>query len=320
MLARTFLLCAIVVMVNALTDAGLAQTTGDLDGPSFVDTALKAISSSPASDRRAARNTVANQVGFLPAELRNSVTNTLISKLKSDELNPNGDVLGILANTPVTWSTQNTKEDMLYLYGVLSNSTDETTKTLADLALANAKGSYKDGIAHFNSTDLHDLNAAGPPLTYVAQTFPKSRYAERAGFYLGQLYSKEYLLQDSRDPQLLVNSNKALENYISRAERGEFAKTDFLAAGYFNRGLNAWLAGNSDDALLWMNKGKSKFSNTDQIYVYQLFVSKDKALIIDKWLPAQSAFSTAADFLNRTPHPTPESTTELTTDLRSLAN
>jgi hypothetical protein len=294
--------------------------TDSIDGSRFVEISLKAISGSSPSDRRAARSTVTSQISQLPTGMRASATSALASKLRSDDAKLNQDILAILANVSTTWSTVSTKNDMDYLYKVLLQSSDETSKTLADLALANAKGSYKDGIAGYNSTDLLELSSAVQPLSYVSQTFPKSRYAERASFYLGHLYSKEYLLQDPRDANLLKKSNLQLEDYIRKAEQGDFAGSDYLAAGYYYRAMNSWLQGDFTTALSWLAKGKNKFSNVDQVYVYQLFVSSNKATVIDRYLPAQSAFATTINYLSKAPQPQSGQSAELVEMLKSIPN
>ncbi|MGY8636504.1 hypothetical protein RAD15_28930 [Bradyrhizobium sp. 14AA] len=312
---------AILALVLVLVSANSAWCQTDtIDGRGFVELSLKAISGSSPSDRRVARSIVSSQLSQLPASMRASATSALASKLRSDDTKSNQDILAILATVSTTWSTASTKDDMNYLYNLLSQSSDETSRTLVDSALANAKGSYKDGIAGYNSTLLPELTSAVQPLSYVAQTFPKSRYAERASFYLGHLYSKEYLLQDPRDTNLLKKSNLQLEDYIKKAEQGDFAKADYLAAGYYYRGLNSWLLGDFADALSWLSKGKNKFSNADQIYVYQLFVSTNGATVIDRYLPAQSAFATTINYLNRAPQPPADQSADLVWMLKSLQN
>ena len=78
-----------------------------------------------------------------------------------------------------------------------------------------------------------------------------------------------------------------------RAERGDFGnRTDYLAVGYFYRGLNGWLSDDINDARKWLSLGQQKFSDSERAYIYQILPSKDKSAVIDKYLPARTLFST----------------------------
>jgi TolA-binding protein len=299
-----------------------AQSLDTLDGSSFVELSVRATQSTTAQDRRGARSLLAAQIGLLPSNMRAVTTNALFAKLKLDDPKTKNDILAVLGNLPFRWSTNSTDQDIQYIYQSLLKAADETTKNLLDTALANAKGLYKEGIADFNSTNLADLATAEPKLKSMAQNYTKSRYAERASFYLGQLYSKEFLLKNPRDPQLIAASNSAFEAYIVKAERGDFdGRADYLATGYFYRGLNGWLAGDVKDARNWLSKGQQKFGNSsDQVYVYQLFVSSDRATVIDKYLPAQATFAATSTFLSEAPTPTVDRASDLATVLRAISN
>jgi TolA-binding protein len=299
-----------------------AQSVDTIDASNFVDLSVRAIQSTSAQDRRGARSLLAAQIGFLPTNMRASSTSALFAKLKLDDSKTKNDILAVLGNLPFRWMTNNTDQDVQFIYQSLLKTTDETTKNLLDAALANAKGLYKEGISDFNSTSLSDLGAAEPKLKSMAQNYTKSRYAERASFYLGQLYSKEFLLKSPQDPQLIAASNSALEAYIDKAEKGDFdSRVEYLATGYFYRGLNGWLVGDINDAQKWFSKGQKKFGNSgDQIYIYQLFVSSDRTTVIDKYLPAQATFAATATFLGQVPTPTPAHANDLATVLRSISN
>jgi len=128
-------------------------------------------------------------------------------------------------------------------------------------------------------------------------------------------------LKDPRDRQLISVSNSAFEAYIAKAEKGDFdGRTEYLAAGYFYRGLNGWLAGDATDAQKWLSKGRQKFGGSDQVYIYQLFVSSDRATVIDRYLPATASFGTALTFLSQVPTPTVDHSGDLATMLRALSN
>jgi hypothetical protein len=92
---------------------------------------------------------------------------------------------------------------------------------------------------------------------------------------------------------------QAFESYIDRVQNGQLVKSDFLAAGYFFRGINAWILNRKEDAITWMTNGKNKFSDRD---VYQVIVAPgDKSTIVDKALPARSSFDAGLKFLSSNP-------------------
>jgi hypothetical protein len=53
------------------------------------------------------------------------------------------------------------------------------------------------------------------------QGYPKSRYGERASFYLGQYYARRFILNDQVGRPLINSSNSAFEDYIKRAQNGD---------------------------------------------------------------------------------------------------
>ena len=257
---------------------------------------------------------LAHQIALFSASTRTAAANELFAKLRTNDPKIQNDILGVLSSMTVPWATSNVDADSQFVYQLLLGTYDATTKSLLDNTLVNAKGLYREGIANFNSTLLYEVVAAEPKLKAMEERFPKSRYAERASYYLGQVYSKRFLLNDPLGKQLLATSNAAFEDYIARAERGDFDnKKEYLAAGYFYRALNGWLDGKIDDAQNWLAKGQQKFTDDDRVYVYQLFVSTDRNTVIDKYLPAKSLFSITAKFLKQSPVPTFDRATELIT-------
>lgn len=304
-----------IVIALALTNEVLAQAPA-IDGKRFAEISLRALTSVSPQDRRGARNMLAVQLASLPAGFRAEATDTLIDRLRADPEKTQGDVLSALGSTPTPWATANTLEDARFLYGLIKSTTDETTRTLADIALANAKGLYKDGIARFNTMSLQDLVESQSRLKVMAEQFPLSRYGERASFYYAQSFAKRFALDDPSGKALLTISNTMYEEYIAKAEGGDFARTDYLSAGYYFRSLNAWAAGNLDDARKWLTRGQQQFTDNDRIYIYQLFPSRDRATVIDKFLPAKSLFVNTLNFLNRVPPSPAGASNELVVILR----
>lgn len=311
-----FLVIPLVALALVGAEAALAQEV-TLGGKPFVELSLRAISSVTPQDRRGARSAIGHQIALLTANDRMATSNELLSRLRANDLKNRNDVLGILATMPTPWSTTNTDADRQFIYKSLLESTDDTYKGLLDDALANAKGLYKDGIADFNSTMLSELNDAEPKLKTMAAKFPKSRYAERASYYLAQLYSKKYLLGDTRGKELLDTSNAAFQDYFTHIEHKDFDSKEYFAGGYFYRALNSWLAGNIPDARNWLKKGQDKFEDSDRVYVYQLFVSKDRNTVINKYFPAKTLFATTAKFLSPNPPPATDHASELISILQN---
>jgi hypothetical protein len=315
--------CAAVSVVAAtlslLGSAACAQPYAPADAGAFVDFSLKAlleiVSSNP-RDRTGARNLLARQItGFNPPT-RAAAADTLFARLRSDASQAWNDAYAVLGLMPSPWTTNNLDSDVQLLYQRLQSTPDDVSRDLVDNALANARGLYKDGIASFNSTHLPDLVASEPKLRTMSLSYPLSRYGERAAFYFAQLYAKRFVLGDAAGTSLLQSSNMAFEDYIKRAEKGEFnKKTDYLAAGYYYRALNGWLANDINDSQAWLNKGQ-KFQGTESVYIYQLFVSRDKETVIDKYVPAKVAFEKTQAFISRVPTPLPSQAGELLAALR----
>lgn len=304
------------VLATAIPRQSLGQSHIPQDMSGFVDFSLKVLSdvvNANPRDRAGARSFLARQLSGFGSAPRIAATDSLFVKLRADTSQTRNDILGILGAMPVPWATSNTDADILYLYQQLSTTVDDATKELTDNALSNARGMYKDAIASFNSTVLSDLNVAEAKLKVISQRFPASRFTERASFYLAQLYAKRFVLKDSAGSSLIVLSNAAFEDYIKRAERGDFDKrTDYLAGGYYYRALNGWLLNDTKDAQLWLQRGLQKFQNSnDLIYIYQLFVSRDKETVINKYLPAKSVISSTQTFLGRVPPPSVDQAAEL---------
>jgi TolA-binding protein len=298
-------LAYLVVFSFVMTSFSAAQGVSSIDPKAFVSLSLNAISSIHPQDRRGARTMLAHQITLFSGSARIAAANELFARLRKNDPKIQNDILGVLSSMTVPWATSNIDSDTQYVYQQLLMTSDATAKSLLDNTLANAAGLYRDGIANFNSTLLNEVVAAEPKLKAMAGRFPKSRYAERASYYLGHVYSKRFMLNDPMGKPLIVTSDSAFEDYIARAERGDFDnRKDYLAAGYFYRALNGWLDGKIDDAQNWLGKGQQKFTDDDRVYVYQLFVSTDRSTVIDKYLPAKSLFSITANFLKKSPAPT----------------
>jgi hypothetical protein len=296
------------LVATTIPRSSLGQTYVPQDVPGFVDFSLKAlldvVSNNP-RDRLGARSLLARQLSGFGSAARVAANDALFAKLRADVPQNRNDILGILGAMPVSWTTSNTDADILYLYQQVSTTLDDTAKDLTDSALANAKGMYRDAIASFNSTVLSDLMTGEEKLKKISQRFPASKFGERASFYLAQSYAKRFILKDPAGSSLVSLSNTAFEDYIKRAEKGDFDKhTDYLAGGYYYRALNGWLLNDTKDAQFWLQRGAQKFQNSnDLIYIYQLFVSRDKETVINKYLPAKFVFSSTQVFLDRIPPP-----------------
>jgi len=169
MVRPSIFFCAFVLCAVAAVQPAKVQGMDALDGPAFIELSLRAIQSTSPQDRRGARSLFVQQTGLLPSNMRPEITTALFGKLRLDDPKTKNEILALLGNLPFRWATSSTEEDINYIYQSLLTASDETTKSLLDTALANAKGLYKEGIADFNSTNLADLAAAEPKLRSMAQ-------------------------------------------------------------------------------------------------------------------------------------------------------
>ena len=294
---------AFALAATAFVDGAFCQS---IDGTRFASISIRAILSAPFSDRRVARSMFWRQTASLTADERAAATASLVTMLKSGDAPTKLESADTLAEAKPFWATKNLSSDTTAVYQLFIETQDITLKNAVDSALANAQGLYRDGIDNYNSDNLEEVMPAGDKLKVMANSFPKSRYAENASFYVGQYFTKLFLLNDPRGKSLIDSSNAALENYISRAGNGEFSKTDFLAAGYYYRALNDLIVGNPQDAQVWLTKGAQKITNKDRVYVYQLFYTTDaKDTVADKFFPANAIFANTATYLQQNPNTTP---------------
>jgi hypothetical protein len=311
-------LIAALILAAGLSTVAAAQIA-PADASALTDASMKAlldIAASNPRDRNGARILLTRQIGSFNSAARNSATEALLIRVRGDATLGRNDALAILGQMQTPWTTGNLESDIQFLYQQLQVATDDVSKDLFDNALANAKGLYKDGIASFNSTNLADLVSADAKLRVMSVRYPRSRFGERAAFYYAQLYAKRFVLGDTAGAPLLQMSNVAFEDYIKRAEKGEFDRTNYLAAGYYYRALNDWLANDFKNTQEWLKRGQKFKADTDAVYIYQLFVSREKDTVIDKYVPAKIAFEKTQEFVSRTPSPAFNQISDLVTVLR----
>jgi hypothetical protein len=295
---RSIFLAGPLLAVLAWHSTSLAQSTVTADPAAYVDLQLKSLSTLKTSELQNSRDFIAHQIAFLPSDQQMAITSNLLSRLNASETSTKFNAAGILAVYPTSWSTPNTDADARAVYAKMLNEGNASLKTLLDSAIANAKGLYRDGIRDLTVPKSDTQKSAESKLRNMATNYPKSQYAENASFYLGLAIANQYIL-GNHDPQVIHSSNKAFEEYINRAQEGQFVKKDFFAAGYFFRGVNGWIENRDEDAINWMNIGARKFSDDDSIYVYQIILSPgNKAAVIDRYLPARSSFNAAIKVLS----------------------
>jgi TolA-binding protein len=310
-------LSLIIVCVSAaiLAKSATAQESSGIDGAAFAKMSLRALLLTAPAERRGARAMLAEQIGLLPSDQKIAATSSLVARLRSAGARTQNDILVVLADMSSPWETENTESDSDYIYKLVLNAPDDNSRSAADSALANASGLYRDGIAHFNSTNFSDLDLAREKLQRVVSRYPKSQYSDGAAFYYAQSYTKAFVLGDSRGKQLVSDGDAAFESYIKSAEADQIGgKGSFLAAGYYFRGLDAWILGDLTDARAWFNKGLQKFTNDDSIYIYKFLFDGP---VIDKFLPAKSLFDQTLRYLKRDPPPTYLQTDDFRLDLKN---
>lgn len=311
---------ALLLALLALPMPYSAYAQNSIDPSGLVDTSIRALLALRQDDKRGGRALFGQQLSSFTNDQRRLAVSSLISKMRTEDAKTKIEVANVLASVKSHWMSANTDADVAYLYGQYLETFDETLKNALDSALANAQGLYRDGIDDYNTNDTQRVVASADKFKAMADKFPKSRYAENASFYFGQQFTKAYFMNDSRGKSLIDSSSRALENYILRAERGDFIKTEYLAGGYFFRALNGVINADLAESRSWLNKGSQKFSDTDRIYIYQLFYSSDSATVVDKFLPAKTLFSNMSTLLARTPDVSPARQIQLLSALPAALN
>jgi hypothetical protein len=284
------------LMLMGLVEAH-SQSPPFSDEKSFVDTSVKAMLGTKGQSRLGSREMFANQVSLLPPDSRGRAFDALVDALRTEQDGTKIEIAGVLAASKVRWAVGNLDAASAMIYGLYLDATDATLKTSLDAALANARGGYKDAIDNYNSDNVASLSRATDIFRSYVDKFPKSRFAEPASYYVGHSFLKRFSLGDARGKQLVSDSNSAFESYIARAERGDFIKTDNLAAAYYFRALNGVVAGDKKDNMAWLDKGGAKFSDSDRVYIYELFFSTNRDVVLDKYFPAKTLFSTTTNFI-----------------------
>jgi TolA-binding protein len=297
-----YVLASLISGVTGCQSQGTAQS----DATRFANSSVRASLSFAPNDRHIARSMFWQQVAVLSEDERLATTASLVMMLSSEDMKIRLESADMLTAATSFWATKNLANDSTSVYQLMLGTQDITLKNAMDRALANARGLYRDGISDYNSDDLTQVLRAGDKLKAMANIFPKSRYSENASFYVGQYFTKLYLMKDPRGRSLIDNSNAALGTYIAKAENGEFAKTEFLAAGYFYRALNELILGNLKDAQSWLTRGMQRFSDNDRVYVYQLFYTPNTIkTTADKFFPAKSIFANTLAYLQLNPNTGP---------------
>ncbi len=301
---RLYILLASLFLLLYSWHAARGQA-GSIDGATLADLSLKTIASVPPADRRGARSLSARQIGALPEEQRIAAATKLLERLReTDAKAREADIISVLANMPIPWASKDTAQDSRYIYDLYQKETEETLKASLDAALANARGLYKDGIADYSSTTPSEFVRAPNKLKYMADTFPKSKYAENASFYLGQYYTRAYFLLDTPGKATFIKtSNSAFEDYIEKTESNKFPTKNYLPAAYFYRGLNGWINNDLKDARNWLTRGSEKFTDKDTIYIYRILPTTDNSQVLDDYFVARSTFNKTLAFLNGSPPP-----------------
>jgi hypothetical protein len=285
----------------------------------FTNLSVTALLATSPDDRRGARAMFWEQVALLPPNARMQVTGSLVKMLKAaSEQRQKIEIAATLGSAGVPWMTPTLNADVTWIYSAYRQTNNENMKAMLDYALQNAAGLYRDGIHDYNTDKLARVAQAPAKLAAMADKFPKSRYAENASFYVGPALVKTYLFKDSRGIALINDANAAFERYIKRTENDEFTKREYLAGGYFFRALDGLITGNVAETKDWLNRGLSKFTDNDKIYIYQLFPSADPALVLDDFLPAHKVFATTLSFLNAHPNASDKDQTQLLAAIRTI--
>jgi hypothetical protein len=290
----------VLALLTFGTEKVYAQSPPFPDEAAFINLSLKAILSTKGPSRFGSREMLANQISLLQPDNRQRAFDVIVAGLSNEPDSTKVELAAVLsdARSPamLPWTSSNLDASRSAIYELYQKSNEPTLKTALDGALASSRGGYFEAIDRYNDDQLASVSRATDDLKLYSDKYPKSRFSDQAAYYVGHGYLKRIALDDPQGKDLIKDSNIAFESYIDRAEKGDFIKTDNLASAYYFRGLNGITAGNKADAQSWFSKGGGKFSDVDRVYIYELFFSTDRSLVLDKYVPAKTLFAATANF------------------------
>lgn len=208
---------------------------------------------------------------------REELLQTLITALPShNQLIKNG-ICSTLDALKLFWTATRQDETEQVLYTLYQQEPDEALKALLDRALMRAKGLYRDAMEDYDNDKVDPSVEA--KFRRVYEAYPKSTYAPKARFFLGQYYLRSLAILKKRNqpvqPEEYLNkANQVFQDLLDN--RGTFfhkPPLEHLLDAHYFRALNFVQLNQVDNALKELGDIQAQPIADRKIYIYQFFYS-----------------------------------------------
>lgn len=141
---------------------------------------------------------------------------------------------------------------------------------------------------YYRNDDITDRAAA--EYRKVRDSFPQSRQAEKAQYFLGSYYHRKFYIEKEKrlkeDPGALVEAQGQYEDYIDKYAWSN-KSPDWLSDAYFNLALISLQRGNSQQAEVYLGKMYGSAAYDPTVYVYQVIWSPSSRTVVDTTVDAR---------------------------------
>jgi hypothetical protein len=260
---------------------------------------VQALESTEPMQRLQARIDLKNYLENSDEPMRAELLQTLITGLPSRSQSIQSGICSTLDALKLFWTATHQDEVEKVLYTLYQQETDEALKALLDRALMRAKGLYRDAMEDYDNDKVEPSVEA--KFRRVYEAYPKSTYAPKARFFLGQYYLRSLAILKKRNqpvqPEEYLNkANQVFQDLLDN--RGTFfhkPPLEHLLDAHYFRALNFVQLNQLNDALKELKDIQTQPAADEKIYIYQFFYSNlladlpDRSLllneeIIDKFL------------------------------------
>lgn len=203
---------------------------------------------------------------------RPALFQTLITALPSQTAPVKNGVANTLDSLDFFWTATHQDEAEKILYDLYQAETEGTLKNLLDRALMRAKGLYRDAIYDYSNDKVSPTVEA--KFQRVYKTYPKSKYAPAAQFFLGEYYLRAYaVLTKQKRPPLPVladfvqKSNQAFQDLLGQIGSVYTLAIDHALDAHYFRALNFVLLNQVTAAIAELKLIEEDKSDEEKIYV-----------------------------------------------------
>jgi len=209
---------------------------------------------------------------------RPALFQTLITALPSQTAPVKNGVASTLDSLDFFWTATHQDEAEKILYDLYQAETEGTLKNLLDRALMRAKGLYRDANYDYSHDKVSPTVEA--KFQRVYKTYPKSKYAPAAHFFLGEYYLRAYavLTRQNRPPlpvlaDFVQKSNQVFQDLLGQIGSVYTPPIDHALDAHYFRALNFVLLNQVTAAIAELKLIEEDQSDEEKIYVGHFFYS-----------------------------------------------